>query len=156
MVVVPTTDPDVAVIVLPLPATVGIKLGNVLNTPAVNPTDVPVAPAVPPNVTVPVNAFGPVLHTLPLTSSAVMLMKLLLTDVPTVADAIVVGFITNWLITPGLIVAIVAVPVLLPDPAGPVTTNVRPLPATVGVTLPALNTPDVNVADVPVIPAVPL
>jgi hypothetical protein len=34
--------------------------------------------------------------------------------------------------------------------------NVKLLPATVGVTLTALNTPAVNAADVPVIPAVPL
>ena len=51
---------------------------------------------------------------------------------------------------------IVVVPVLLPDPAGPVTTNVKLLPATVGVTLTLLNTPDEKVADVPVIPAVPV
>jgi hypothetical protein len=65
MVVVPTTDPEVAVIVKPLPADVGVKVGKVLNTPAVNAAEVPVAPAVPPNVTVPVNALGPLLHTLP-------------------------------------------------------------------------------------------
>ena len=33
MVVVPTIKPEVAVIVLPLPATVGVKVGKVLNTP---------------------------------------------------------------------------------------------------------------------------
>ena len=48
MVVVPTTEPEVAVIVLPLPATVGVKVGNVFNTPAVNAAEVPEAPAVPP------------------------------------------------------------------------------------------------------------
>jgi hypothetical protein len=95
MVVVPTTDPEVAVIVKPLPAKVGVKVGKVVNTPAVNATEVPVAPAVPPNVTVPVNALGPLLQTLPLASFAVMLPKLPLIDVPTVAEAIVVGFITN-------------------------------------------------------------
>jgi hypothetical protein len=46
----------------------------------------------------------------------------------------------------------VAVP-LLPEA---VTTNVSAAPATAGVTLTELNTPDVNVAEVPVIPAVPL
>src|ERR1035437_2923842 len=46
----------------------------------------------------------------------------------------------------------VAVPVW----ADRVTMNVLPLPATVGVTLTPLNTPDVKLADVPVIPAVPL
>ena len=34
--------------------------------------------------------------------------------------------------------------------------NVMPVPATVGVTLTPLNTPEVNAAEVPVIPAVPL
>ena len=66
MVVVPTmTQPQVAVIVLPLPAAVGVKVGKVVNTPAVNAAEVPVAPAVPPKVTVPVNALGPLLQTLP-------------------------------------------------------------------------------------------
>jgi hypothetical protein len=55
-----------------------------------------------------------------------------------------------------LIVVIVAVPVLLPDPEGPVTMNVKLLPALVGVTLTLLNTPDEKFPDVPVIPAVPL
>jgi hypothetical protein len=95
MVVVPTTEPEVAVIVLPLPAVVGVKVGKMFNTPAVNAAEVPVAPAVPPKVTVPVNALGPLLQVLPLASFAVMLVKLLLTDVPAVAELIVVGFITN-------------------------------------------------------------
>jgi len=95
IVVVPTTEPEVAVIVLLLPADVGVKVGKVVNTPAVNATEVPVAPAVPPKVTVPVNALGPLLQTLPLASSAVMLTKLPLTGVPAVAEAIVAGFITN-------------------------------------------------------------
>jgi hypothetical protein len=60
--------------------------------------------------------------------------------------------ITSLLAAAGLIVAMVAVPVL----ADPVTMKVLPLPATVGVTLTPLNTPDVKLADVPVIPAVPL
>ena len=104
MVVVPTTTPEVAVIVL-LPADVGVKVGKVFNTPAVKAAEVPVAPAVPPKVTVPVNTLGPLLHVLPLASFAVMLVKLPLTDVPAVAEAIVVGFITNWLIAPGLTVS---------------------------------------------------
>ena len=95
MVVVPTTEPEVAVIVLPLPADVGVKVGKVFNTPAVNAAEVPVAPAVPPKVTVPVKALGPLLQTLPLASFAMMLVKLPLTDVPAVAEAIVAGFITN-------------------------------------------------------------
>ena len=94
IVVVPTIGPVVvAVIVLPLPATVGVKVGKVLYTPAVNATDVPVTPAVPPKVTVPVNTFGPLSHTLPLASFAVMLVRL--TAVPAVAELIVAGFITN-------------------------------------------------------------
>ena len=95
MVVVPTTAPEVAVMVLPLPAVVGVSVGNVLKTPAANAAEVPVAPAVPAKLTVPVNAFGPVLRVLPLASFAVMLTKLPLTDVPVVAEAIVVGFITS-------------------------------------------------------------
>jgi hypothetical protein len=95
MVVVPTTNPEVAVIVKPLPASVGVKVGNVFKTPALNAAEVPVAPAVPPKVTVPVNALGPLLQTFPLASFAVMLRKLPLTDVPAVAEAIVVGFTTN-------------------------------------------------------------
>src|SRR6202007_3390072 len=46
--------------------------------------------------------------------------------------------------------------VLLPVLLEPVTTKVTPVPATVGVTLTLLNTPAVNAADVPVMPAVPL
>ena len=46
----------------------------------------------------------------------------------------------------------VAVPVI----AEPVTTNVKLLPATIGVTLTPVNTPAVNAAEVPVIPVVPL
>jgi hypothetical protein len=151
MVVVPTIEPEVAVIVLPLPAAVGVKVGKVLNTPAVNAAEVPVAPAVPPKVTVPANILGPLLQTLPLASLAVMLVKLLLTDVPAVAEAIVVGFMTNWLIAPGLTVAIEADPVAEPE----VTVTVRLVPANVGVTLAPLNTPEVKAADVPVTPAVP-
>ena len=45
-----------------------------------------------------------------------------------------------------------AVPILV----APVTMKVKLLPATVGVTLRPLNTPEAKVADVPVIPAVPL
>ena len=85
MVVVPTTAPEVAVIVKPLPAIVGVKVGNVVNTPAEKLPEVPEAPAVPPKVTAPVNALGPLLHTLPLASFAVMLTKLPLTDVPAAA-----------------------------------------------------------------------
>jgi hypothetical protein len=84
---------------LPLPADVGVNVGKALNTPAVNATEVPDAPAVPAKLTVPVNTLGPLLHTLPWASSAVMLVKL--TGVPAVAEAIVVGFITNWLTAPG-------------------------------------------------------
>jgi hypothetical protein len=62
---VPTIAPLVAVTVLLLPAEVGVKTGKVLNTPAVNAVEVPVAPAVPPKATVPVNALGPLLQTLP-------------------------------------------------------------------------------------------
>ena len=109
------------------------------------------APAVPPNVTVPLKSFGPLLQTLPLASFAVMLVKLPLTDVPAVAELIVVGFITNWLITPGL-TSKVAVPVL-PDP---VIIKVLLLPAVIGVTLTPVNWPAVKAAEVPVIPAVPL
>jgi hypothetical protein len=61
-------------------------------------------------------------------------------------------FITNWLAVPGLIVVMVAVPVF-PDP---VTTNVRLLPETVGVTLTPESTPAEKAVDVPVTPAVPL
>ncbi len=53
---------------------------------------------------------------------------------------------------PGLMVAIVAVPVLVE----PVTTNVSEVPETVGVTLTPESTPAVKAAEVPVIPAVPL
>ena len=59
--------------------------------------------------------------------------------------------ILNFAAVPGLTLN-VAVPVL-PDP---VTMNVLPVPATVGVTLTPESTPDVNAAEVPVIPAVPL
>src|SRR5665213_3619253 len=76
----PTTAPDVAVIVLLLPAEVGVSAGNVLSTPAVNAAEVPVAPAVPPKLTVPVKRLGPVLSVLPLASLAVMLTMLPLTD----------------------------------------------------------------------------
>ena len=38
-----------------------------------------------------------------------MLVKLPLTDEPAVAEAIVVGFITNWLIAPGLTVVMVVI-----------------------------------------------
>ena len=108
---VPVTEPEVAVMVLPLPAVVGVSVGNVLKTPAVNAAEVPVAPAVPAKLTVPVNAFGPELKVLPLASFAVMLTKLPVTEVPAVAEAIVVGLITNWARTPGLMVVIVVVSV---------------------------------------------
>ena len=92
---VPVTKPEVAVMVLLLPEFVGVKVGNVLKTPAVNAAEVPVAPVVPAKLTVPVNAFGPVLRVLPLASLAVMLTKLPLMSEPAVAEAIVVGFITS-------------------------------------------------------------
>ena len=111
MVVVPTTAPEVAVIVLPLPEVVGVSVGNVDNTPAVKAAEVPVAPAVPAKATVPVKAFGPVLRVLPLASFAVMLTKLPVTDVPAVAETMVVGFITSEASTPGFTVAILVVPV---------------------------------------------
>ena len=111
MVVVLTTEPEVAVIVLLLPAAVGVRVGKVLNTPALNAAEVPEAPAVPPNVTIPVNVLGPLLQMLPLASSAVILVKLLLTDEPAVAAVIVVGFIISWLIVPGLMVTLPDVPV---------------------------------------------
>jgi len=152
MVVVPTTAPEVAVIVLPLPEVVGVKVGNVESTPAVNAAEVPVAPAVPAKLTVPVKAFGPELRTLPLASFAVMLTMLPLTDVPVVADAMVVGFITRDANTPGFTVVIVVVPVWL-EPSFTVT--VREVPATVGVTLTLESTPEVNAAEVPATPAVP-
>ena len=97
----PTAAPEVAVIVLPLPATVGVKVGKTVNTPALNAAEVPVAPAVPPKVTVPVNVLGPLLQILLLASSAVILVKLPLIDEPTVAVVITVGFIKNWLTAPG-------------------------------------------------------
>ena len=111
MVVVPTTAPDVAVMVLPEPAAVGVRAGNALSTPAVNAAEVPVAPAVPAKATVPVKTFGPELRTLPLASFAVMLTMLPLIDAPAVADAIVVGFITSEANAPGFTVVIVAEPV---------------------------------------------
>ena len=46
--------------------------------------------------------------------------------------------------------------VLVPVLPEPVTTKLRLVPATVGVTLTPVNWPDVKEADVPVIPAVPL
>jgi hypothetical protein len=153
MVVVPTTAPEVAVIVKPLPATVGVKVGNVINTPAEKLPEVPETSAVPPKVTAPVNSSGPLLHTLPLASFAVMLTKLPLTGMPAVAELIVAGFITNWIIAPGL-TSKVAVPVWLGDP--PATVNVLPPPAVMGVTLTPVNWPPVNAAEVPVIPAVPV
>ena len=57
----------------------------------------------------------------------------------------------NFVAMPALTVKVI-VPVL-PEP---VTTNVRLVPAIVGVTLAPVNWPDVNAADVPEIPAVPL
>jgi hypothetical protein len=65
IVVVPTTEPEVAVMVLLLPATVGVKVGKLVNTPAEKLAEVLVALAVPPKVTVPVKTFGPLLQTLP-------------------------------------------------------------------------------------------
>ena len=138
---------------MPEPAVVGVKVGNVLRTPAVKAAEVPVAPAVPAKLTVPVKAFGPELRTLPLASLAVMLTMLPLTEAPAVAEAIVVGFITKDASTPGFTVVMVAVPLWL-EPSSTVT--VRELPATVGVTLTLERTPAVNAADVPVTPAVPL
>ena len=152
IVVVPTTAPEVAVIVLPLPEVVGVSVGNVDNTPAVKAAEVPVAPAVPAKLTVPVKVFGPELRVLPLASLAVMLTMLPLTDVPVVADAMVVGFITIDASTPGFTVVMEVEPVWL-EPSSTVT--VRALPAVVGVTLTLLRTPELNAADVPVTPAVP-
>jgi hypothetical protein len=82
-----------------------------------------------------------------------MLVKLLLVSVPTVAEMIFVGFITNWAIGPGWTSKVFAVPV--GDPPVKVAVKVKPLPAAVGVTLTPLNTPDEKVTDVPVMPAVP-
>ena len=59
--------------------------------------------------------------------------------------------IAKWCRAPGF-----TLNVLLPVLLEPVTTKVTPVPATVGVTLTLLNTPAVNAADVPVMPAVPL
>ena len=152
IVVVPTTAPDVAVIVLLEPETVGVRAGNALSTPAVNAAEVPVAPAVPAKATVPVKTFGPELRTLPLASFAVMLTMLPLMDAPAVADAIVVGLITKDASTPGFTVVMVAEPVWL-EPSSTVTVSDEP--ATVGVTLTLERTPAVNAAEVPVTPAVP-
>src|SRR5665213_1876943 len=107
----PTTAPDVAVIVLLLPDVVGVSVGNVLSTPAVNAAEVPVTPAVPPKLTVPVKTFGPELSVLPLASLAVMLTMLPLTDAPAVAEAIVVGLITSCARAPGFTVVMLVVPV---------------------------------------------
>ena len=147
-------DPPVTMNVLLLPATVGVKAGKVFNTPAEKLADVPVAPAVPPKLTVPVNALGPLSQVLPLASFAVMLTKLPLTDVPAVAEAIVVGFITNWLIAPGLTVVIVVVPTI--EPGLEVAVIVLVLPADVGVKAgKVVNTPAEKFTDVPLAPAVP-
>ena len=101
-----------------------------------NAAEVPVAPAVPPKVTVLLKSLAPLLHTLPLASSAVMLVKL--TGVPAVAELIVVGFITNWLSAPGLTVVMVVVPTIEPE----VAVTVLLLPAAVGVKVgKVLNTP---------------
>src|SRR5665213_1774365 len=107
----PTTAPDVAVIVLLLPDVVGVSAGNVLRTPAVNAAEVPVTPAVPPKLTVPVKTFGPELSVLPLASLAVTLTMLLLMEAPAVAEAIVVGFITKDASTPGFTVVMLVMPV---------------------------------------------
>ncbi|MCX6896374.1 MAG: hypothetical protein NTZ16_12930, partial [Verrucomicrobia bacterium] len=107
-----------------LPAEVGVNVGNVVNTPAVKAAEVPVAPAVPPKVTVPVNELGPVLQVLPLESLAVMLVKL--TAVPAVADVIVAGFITNWLMAPGFTSKVLVTDLL---PGLLVAIKVLPVPA---------------------------
>jgi hypothetical protein len=106
IVVEPEAEPEVVVIVSLLPAVFGVTLG-LLNTPAVNAAEVPVTPAVPPYVTVPVNTLGPLLHTLPPESSAVMLVRE--SAMPAVAEVMVAGAITNWLTKPGLTVSVVAV-----------------------------------------------
>ena len=108
---VPTTMPDVAVMVLLEPAVVGVSAGKLLSTPAVNAADVPLAPAVPPKLTVPVNTFGPELSVLPLASFAVMLTKLPLMSEPAVAEAMVEGFITRDAKAPGFTVVMVWLPV---------------------------------------------
>ena len=59
---------------------------------------------------------------------------------------------TSWVAAPALTVAMAAEPV---SPSPSLTVTVKLFPATVGVTLKPLNTPEVNGPDEPVTPAVP-
>jgi hypothetical protein len=143
----------VAVIVTNAPDLVSVMLSPVrtpdVKSPDVNGVTVPPAPSS-------VSVKSTVLPA-PLKLVTVLLFKscaVIVGPVKAVPAVCVTGVVTaKWCNAPGF-TSKVAVPILLGDP--PVTMNVLLLPATVGVTLTPLNTPDEKSPDEPVIPAVPL